>query len=534
MHLPHLSRRDLLARLAAAGVLSVTPARLLRAADIVKFRDDPFTLGVASGYPTAEAVVLWTRLAPTPLAPRGGLAADVVPVQWELATDDTFRQVIRSGTTYADPDWAHSVHVEVTGLESARPYWYRFVAGGARSPVGRTRTAPRRDDPVARLRLAVASCQQYEHGYYAAYRHMCEDELDLVVHVGDYIYEVSWGKQGVRSHGASECHTLDDYRARYALYRSDRDLQSAHAAYPWLVTWDDHEVDNDYADRVSEQDDDPDAFLARRAGAYQAWYEHMPVPRSAVPFGPHLRLYTESGYGQLLNLYMLDERQYRSPQACPPPGRRGSNRVVDCAQLFAPERTKLGARQEAWLDARLAASKARWNVLAQGTVMAYVDEQPGPGERFWTDSWNGYPAARQRLLDALVSHRVSNPVVLSGDIHAFLAADLNQLPSDAESPVVAAEFTTTSISSNGLPQKLIDERKGENPSIHFANSEHRGYLRLDVTAERLQAEMIGLEAPHDPNSVRRIVASFAVDADRPGVQRETGADMGRPRVADSG
>lgn len=524
-----LSRRDLLARLASLGVLTVTPARLLRAADALNLRTDPFTLGVASGYPTAHAVVLWTRLAPTPLAPRGGMPDDVVPVQWELATDESFSKVVRRGTAYADPDWAHSVHVEVTGLEPARPYWYRFVAGGQRSPAGRTRTAPRRDESVSRLRLAVASCQQYEHGYYAAYRHMCEDELDLVVHVGDYIYEVSWGESTVRSHSAPECHTLDDYRARYALYRSDRDLQAVHAAYPWLVTWDDHEVDNDYADSVSEQDDDPQAFLARRAGAYKAWYEHMPVPRSAVPFGPHLRLYTERGYGQLVNLFLLDERQYRSPQACPQPGRRGTNRVADCAELFLPERTKLGTRQEAWLDARLGASEARWNLLAQGTVMAYVDEQPGPGERFWTDGWNGYPAARQRLFDSLVARRVSNPVVVSGDIHAFLAADLNQRPSDAASPIVATEFTTTSITSYGPPQKAIDERIGENPSVRFAVSEHRGYLRLDVTPDRLHAEMIGLESPRDPQSARRTVASFSVEAGRPGVQRD--AEAGESRTS---
>jgi alkaline phosphatase D len=518
MHSYNPSRRELLARLASLGILSMTPARSLRAADRVKFQTDPFTLGVASGYPTAQTIVLWTRLAPVPLAPRGGLPAEVFPVEWELAADEAFRDVIRSGTAYADPDWAHSVHVEVTGLEPARPYWYRFVAGDVRSPVGRTRTAPRRDDAVARLRLAVASCQQYEHGYYAAYRHMCTDELDLVVHVGDYIYEASWGESGVRSHGTHECYTLDDYRARYALYRSDRDLQAAHAACPWLVTWDDHEVDNDYADDVSEQDDDPQAFLMRRAGAYKAWYEHMPVPRAAVPFGPHLRLYTERSYGQLVNLFMLDERQYRSPHACPLPGRRGSNRVTDCAELFRPERTKLGARQEAWLDARLEASKARWNLLAQGTVMAYVDEQPGPGERFWTDGWNGYPAARQRLFDSLAARRVSNPVVLSGDIHAFLAADLHQRPSDPTAPIVATEFTTTSISSNGPPQQAIDERIAENPSVRYATSEHRGYLRLDVTPERLQADMVGLESPRDPLSARQVVASFVVEAGRPGVR----------------
>lgn len=514
---PRLTRRQLLGRLAAAGALAATPARLLRADESIRFRDDPFRLGVASGYPTPDAVVLWTRLAPTPLAPGGGLGAEVIPVRWEVAADEGFRSVVRSGTYYASPEWAHSLHVEATGLQPSRPYWYRFVAGGARSPVGRTRTTPALDVRPDRLRIAVASCQQYEHGYFSAYRHMCEDELDLVLHVGDYIYELTWGDDRVRDHAAPECHTLDDYRARYALYRSDADLQAAHAAYPWLVTWDDHEVDNDYANDVSEQDDERALFLARRAAAYKAYYEHMPLPRRAVPFGPDLRLHTERAFGTLANVLMLDERQYRSPQACPKPGRHGSNRVQDCAELDRPDRTKLGARQEAWLDARLAASKAQWNLLANGTVMAYIDELPGPGERYWTDGWNGYPAARARLVDSIVARNVSNPVVVSGDIHAFLASDLNRVPADLDSAVAATEFTTTSISSNGLPQKLIDERMAGNPNVRFADSQVRGYLRLDVNAERLQAEMVALDDVRDPRSGRSVRASFVVADGRPGI-----------------
>jgi alkaline phosphatase D len=512
-----LTRRQLLARLAAAGALASTPARLLRADESIRFRDDPFRLGVASGYPTPDGVVLWTRLAPTPLAPGGGLGTEVVPVRWEIATDEGFRNVARSGLHYASPDWGHSVHVEATGLEPSRPYWYRFVAGGARSPVGRTLTAPARDARPERLRIAVASCQQYEHGYFSAYRHMCGDELDLVLHVGDYIYELSWGDNRVRDHAAPECYTLDDYRARYALYRGDADLQAAHAAYPWLVTWDDHEVDNDYANDVSEQDDEPALFLSRRAAAYKAYYEHMPLPRRAVPFGPNLRLHAERSFGSLVNVVMLDERQYRSPQACPKPGQHGSNRVQDCEELARADRTKLGARQEAWLDARLAASKAQWNVLVNGTVMAYVDELPGPGERYWTDGWNGYPAARARLVDSIVARKVANPVVLSGDIHAFLASDLNRVPADRGSPVAATEFTTTSISSHGLPQKLIDERMAENPNVRFADSQVRGYLRLDVNAERLQADMVALDDVRDPRSGRSVRASFVVADGRPGV-----------------
>jgi alkaline phosphatase D len=347
---------------------------------------------------------------------------------------------------------------------------------------------------------------------------MLEDDLDLIVHVGDYIYENSWGNDLVRHHGAPECYTLDDYRARHALYRGDRDLQAAHAAYPWMVTWDDHEVDNDYANDISEEDDDPALFLARRAAAYQAYYEHLPLPRRAVPFGPNLRLYCSQAFGGLVNLVMLDERQYRSPQACPRPGRRGANRVRDCAELAAPDRTKLGAQQERWYETQLTASKALWNLTAQGTVVAYIDELPGPGEQFWSDAWNGYPAARQRLLDATVRSGVKNPVLLSGDIHAFLASNLHRAAADPGSPVVATEFTTTSISSRAMPQAELDARRQENPAVLWANSERRGYLRLDLDRTRLLADLVAMESVIRADAGRSIQASFVVEAGQPGVR----------------
>jgi len=264
-------RRDLLLGLAATGLAGLAAPGIVRAASVPKFAADPFTLGVASGYPGATSIVLWTRLAPEPLAPGGGMPEAVVPVRWEISTDETFRKGVRQGTAYAEPDWAHSVHAEIDGLDPATTYWYRFTAGNARSVAGRTRTAPAPGATNARLRIAVASCQQYEQGFYAAYRHMLDDDLDLVLHVGDYIYESSWGSDLVRSHGSPETYTLEDYRARHALYRADRDLAAAHAAYPWMVTWDDHEVDNDYAADISEEDDVPELFLARRAAAYRAY-----------------------------------------------------------------------------------------------------------------------------------------------------------------------------------------------------------------------------------------------------------------------
>jgi alkaline phosphatase D len=442
----------------------------------------------------------------------------VVPVRWEVSTDESFRSGVRKGTAYADPDWAHSVHAEIEGLDPATNYWYRFTAGNARSVAGRTRTAPAPGATNARLRIAVASCQQYEQGFYAAYRHMLDDDLDLVLHVGDYIYESSWGRDLVRSHRSPETYTLEDYRARHALYRTDRDLAAAHAACPWMVTWDDHEVDNDYAADISEEDDVPELFLARRAAAYRAYYEHMPLPRRAIPFGASMRLHATRRFGTLANVVTLDERQYRSPLACPRPGRRGANRVKDCAELWLPERTKLGAQQERWFEAQLTASQSLWNLTAEGTVIAYIDEQPGPGEQFWTDGWNGYPAARQRLLESTVRSGATNPVFCSGDIHAFLVSNLQREPADPKSPVVAAEFTTTSISSQAMPQEELDKRRQENPSVVWANSERRGYLRLDLDRKRLQADLVAMDSVTRPDAGRSIQASFVVEAGQPGVK----------------
>jgi len=510
------TRRAFLAgSIASAGTVAALGWRAARAA-IPRFNTNPFTLGVASGYPTPSSVVLWTRVAPSPLEPGGGMPPVVIPVQWELASDDKMKTIVRRGTDYAVPEWAHSVHVEPDGLEPARDYWYRFTVGGARSAIGRTRTAPAAGAALARLKLAVACCQQYEHGYFSAYRHMLADDLDLIVHNGDYIYELSFGTDRVRSHGTPEAYSLDDYRARFSLYKSDPDLAAAHAACPWLVTWDDHEVDNDYAGTVSEEDDDTESFLARRTAAYRAYYEHMPLPRRAVPLGSQMRLYAQRAFGDLASIFMLDQRQYRSAEACPQQGHGGGHRVSDCAELDLPSRTMLGERQESWLFAGLASSRARWTLLAQGTVMAYVDEQPGAGHRFWTDAWNGYPAARARLIDFLADRRIANPVVLSGDIHAFVVSGLHREAADLSSPVVASELVTTSISSQGIPQKTLDDWRAGNPNLLLADSQHRGYLRLDLTHSALKADLVAMDAVKDPRTNAHTLRSFVIEADHPG------------------
>ena len=320
----------------------------------------------------------------------------------------------------------------------------------------------------------------------------------------------------MRSHGAGEAVTLGDYRSRYALYRTDPDLQAAHAACPWLVTWDDHEVDNDYADERSENLDAPEWFLARRAAAYKAWYEHMPVPRMMLPVGPHARIYTRAGFGSLVNFFVLDDRQFRSHQVCPRAGRGGSASAdpAKCGELADPKRTMLGARQEQWLDAALGASRARWNVIAQQTRMAQLDELPGPGRSAWTDSWDGYPLARKRLLESLAAK--SNPVVIGGDIHAFNVSQLKLDFDDAAAPIVAAEFTGTSVTSQAWPQARFDSLRGDNPHMVLADSRYRGYVRVEVTPKEMRADLRALESVESRDAKCNTLATFTVDDGKAG------------------
>jgi alkaline phosphatase D len=495
-----LTRRRFLQGVGALGVAAALPARAAF----------PFSLGVASGYPTPSGVVLWTRLAgiPDPV---------VVPVRWEIASDEAMKSVIASGMTEAQPAWAHSVHVEAQGLEPERWYWYRFTAVGTRSPIGRTRTAPAPTATAPRLRFAFASCQQYEQGYYGAYRHMVADAPDLIAFLGDYIYEGTWGRELVRSHASGEAYTLGDYRARYALYRSDPDLQAAHAACPWIVTWDDHEVDNDYADDRPEDGMERGAFLERRAAAYRAYYEHMPLPASMRPDGPDMRIYTHLDWGALARFYVLDDRQYRSWHACPRPKRRAGSNTIDveqCPRLGAPTRSMLGRAQERWLGQQFDASRAAWNVVAQQTRMAQFDYQSGAGRKVWTDAWDGYPAARRRLLESLSSK--NNPIVIGGDVHTFYANQLKLDFDDAASPVVASEFVTTSISSESWSQERINQYLPDNPHVLLADARMRGYTRVDVMPKLFQVDMRGMETVQRRDASCSTLASFVVENGRPG------------------
>ncbi|MEN9774828.1 MAG: Alkaline phosphatase [Pseudomonadota bacterium] len=481
--------------------------------------DAPFALGVASGAPLEDSVVIWTRLCTDPASPHG-LGPQRWPVRWELAEDESFRTIVRSGVTDAHPAHGHSVHIEVTGLQPGRAYWYRFHLGGAggsaTSPVGRTRTAPPAAQAGGSLRFAFASCQQYEQGWYAAWRHMHDEAPDLVVFLGDYIYESSWGRNRVRSHGAPEPHTLEAYRARYALYRADPDLQRMHAAAPWLVTWDDHEVDNDYAKDRAE--DLAEGFLARRAAAYQAFFEHMPLREIARPDQGAMRLYGHHRFGALAEFFVLDDRQYRDHQACPRPGRGGSRVVSQCDSLFDPSRTLLGFEQEKWLSTALRASRARWNVIAQQTLFSKADSMPGPGERFWTDGWDGYPAARRRLTDALVTHRVANPLIIGGDVHANWVCDVHQDFDRLDSPVIATEFCGTSITSQGRDQRHLDAQRVENPHVRLAESAYRGYVSVRLSAERCEVALRVVDDVRNPASAIATRARFVVEDGQPGAK----------------
>jgi alkaline phosphatase D len=478
------------------------------------FASDPFTLGVAAGDPTPDGIVLWTRLAPEPLA-GGGLTPEAIEVQWEIADDENMQRIVRRGTATARPELAHSVHVEVQGLPADRWYFYRFHAGEATSRVGRMRTAPALDAEPDRLRFAFASCQHYEHGYFTAYQHMLQDDLDLVVHLGDYIYEGAAATGKPRAHHGGELDSLADYRNRYALYRTDEHLQGAHARFPWLVTWDDHEFDNNCACDVSEEASvTTEQFLARRARAYQAYYEHMPLRAAQLPNGPHLQLYRACSFGRLATFQVLDTRQYRSDQPC------GDGNKPPCDAVFSQNATVLGDAQEKWLTDSLGTSQAQWNVLAQQIMMARVDRAPGEKTAWSMDQWAGYDVPRKRLLSTIAEAQVSNPVVLTGDIHSNWVNDLKVDFDQPESPTVATEFVGTSITSGGdgaAKGKDVDRVLAENPFVKFLNAE-RGYVRCEVNARQWRADYRVVPKVTEPGSECLTRASFVIESGRAGAQ----------------
>lgn len=504
------------------GSLALAPAILrLRAQTRTHFERDPFALGIASGSPTPTGVVLWTRIAPYPLAPLGGVTQATIPVRWELANDEAMQDIVQSGNVNASAGEGFSLHVEVEGLESDRWYFYRFLAGDATSPLGRTRTAPAYDGEHQRLRFAVASCQHYEHGYFGAYRHIVDDNPDLILFLGDYIYG-SKNRDGdiVRRHDAPPPRTLEDYRARYALYRGDPDLRAAHANCPWIMTWDDHEVRNNYAGDWAPRGDRGAKFLRRRAAAYQAFYEHMPLPGVSPAGGSEMRLYSRYEFGKLLSFHVLDGRQYRSPPACAGAGGRLG---PECTERLDPARSYLGHAQERWLEQGFRDSNTGWNIIAQQTLLSPFDRKPGPESLFSADGWDGYPAARARLLDSLATHRPSNPVFVGGDLHAFVVAEVRR-DYAAHSPLLASEFVTSSISSRRRgSQRRLERLRRENPHMLLADGTARGYLRMEVTASELRADLRMMASNTTREAACHTMASYRVEDGKPGPQRESGA-----------
>jgi len=453
------------------------------------FTADPFALGVASGYPHASGFTLWTRLVPEPLAADGGMWFDFVNVDWEVAEDDKFAKPVASGYVRTVPELAHSVHVDVTGLRPDRWYFYRFTCGQAVSRTGRTRTMPSADASPDRLRVAFGSCQHFQQSWFSAHRHIMAEEPDLMMFLGDYIYESNWGTDPVRKHHGDEAYSLADYRIRHAQYKTDTDLQDHHALVPFVYCWDDHEVDNDYADWRSEHLDPQ--FLLRRAAAYQAFYEHQPVPRHMVPRGADMHIYTHLDFGRLARVYLLDNRQYRTVQPCPNPAKGGGSTDIteSCKDAFDPKQTLLGKTQERWLSDRFDESRARFNLIAQQTIFGRFDSAE-PGRTRFTDGWDGYPIARSRLLADVERTKLANPVILGGDIHATAVTHVRRDPDNEKSPILAPEFCGTSIASQGWDDVAgFNARKTVNPDLLHADTTKRGYTVLDVTPSGIDVRL---------------------------------------------
>ncbi|GAA1476154.1 alkaline phosphatase PhoD [Nocardioides aestuarii] len=473
----------------SAALTAFLPASVLvdarPSAAATPLRRDPFTIGVASGDPAPDGFVIWTRLAPDPLAEdgRGGMPAKDVQVGWQVATDEAFTDVVRAGSSRAVPAWGHSVHVEVTGLEPGREYFYRFRQGGWRSPAGRALTTPAYGAAVTSLAMAFVSCANWQAGWFTAYRHLADERPDVILHLGDYQYEGP-GNSFDRAHVGGETVTLADYRRRHAQYRTDPDLQAAHAAAPWLAVWDDHEVDNNYADEVSEKPAEQAGFPARRAAAYRAYYENMPLRRASVPSGPDLQLYRRVPWGSLATFHMLDTRQYRDDQAC-------GDGYKNCPDAAAPGRSLPGWQQEQWLLDGFRDSTATWDLLGQQVFFGRRDNNPDPAATVVSmDAWDGYAASRDRVVGGMVEHGVRNPVVLTGDVHAHWASEVFRDQDDPDSGIVASEFVTSSITSGG---DGYDQADGQhpwaawNPNLRFWTN-LRGYVSTTITPSEMTVD----------------------------------------------
>lgn len=496
--------------------LALLPGSELLAAP--NFGSNPFTLGVASGDPTPEGAVLWTRLAPKPNDPIS-LGDTSIAVAWRVATDDRMRNVVERGVAFASAALAHSVHVEVDGLRSHRDYFYQFSVRGEESAVGHFRTAPDENETVPEIRFAFATCQDWPSGYYTAYADMLNNDLDLVFHLGDYIYEYAIGQTTGRGIPPpqgfeAECLDLRTYRLRHTLHKLDPDLQAVHAKFPFAVVWDDHEVANDYSSLAPEYSTPSPEFTARRAAAYQAYYEHMPIRnRTAREPNQDLRIYRGLRYGKLAEFTMLDDRQYRTDNPC------GDGEALRCDAALTGDYTMLGRKQEKWLTERFDESKARWNIVAQQLLIAQLEHTTIQPNWFWNDAWDGYPLARQRMLQSVVDTKLSNPVFLTGDWHSTFVNDLKLDFKDPKAKTIATEFVTPAITTggDGTPYgPYYAPMVPFNPHIKYYEGDRRGYFKACVTASQLRVDLRFVSSVEKPSGSGYTERSWVVDNGTPG------------------
>ncbi|WP_063735654.1 alkaline phosphatase D family protein [Streptomyces sp. RTd22] len=524
----HLGRRRFLTVTGAAAALAFStnlPSAQAAQVRTDALKENPFTLGVASGDPLPDAVVLWTRLAPRAYEPGNGLPEEgAVRVEWQVARDEHFRRVVGRGTATAHAEFNYTVHVDAKGLEPDRVYWYRFRAGKWTSPVGRTRTTPSHGARVSGMRFGLVSCQAYHDGYYTALKHLAAEDLDAVFHVGDYQYEYAVSAVGgarnytdrtLPAHFNTETMTLGDYRLRYALYKTDPDLQAAHAAFPWFVTWDDHETENNYAGDVDDNNDPPEEFLIRRAAAYRAYWENMPLRMPQRPDGPDMRLYRRFHYGRLAQFDILDTRQYRSDQAY------GDGWQYPGPESEDPSRTLTGATQERWLLDGFRRSTATWNVLPQQVTFSQRKNTTADRSKLSMDAWDGYPASRSRVLAGVEQAGIENFVVLTGDVHVHYALDIKKDFNNPSSQTLGVEFVGTSITSgkDGADKPANwSTMTTANPHMKFYNG-RRGYVTVTLDGDQARADYKTVSAVTTPNAPLTTAASFVSEAGNPGLQQ---------------
>ncbi len=496
-----------------SSVSALACPNILRARPLFRFPDYPFRLGVASGDPSPDGVVLWTRLIPSPFDEFYGMKNEAVEVEWQIASDEAMTKIIAAGSQLAEPVKAHSVHVEVFGLRPHTFYWYRFRVGSEISPKGRTRTLPLPEMSVDTVRLGVVSCQKYEDGFFTGFRHLADEDMDLILHLGDYIYEKGGKFNKPRTHRGKTCRTIEDYRNRYTQYKMDDDLQAAHASHPWAVSFDDHEFVNDYAGADEGNGDPQDKLTARRSAAYQAYYEHMPLRRFCIPVRHSMRLYRRFRFGNLLSVNVLDTRQYRTEQPC-----YNGKQTARCEEVFNKEATILGKNQERWLFKNLTEDKVRWNAIAQQVIVAPRQLREN---MYSMDKWDGYEVARQRLFHTLRVGKVLNPIILSGDNHRHSAADINMRPGDPDTPVLASEFIGGSITSRGDGFSMTEYgQRILNLNPHFKYfCDQRGYMRCIITAKKWQTDYRIMDYVERAGSPIETRVSYAIEHGHAGLTK---------------